>query len=80
MKSKTEPLKAARRAIIAIASREGKPVEEIRANIKQAIQCGMSNPDPTVQNLWKTIPYAGESPEPEELILWAMTQLTHSTQ
>lgn len=75
MNQTKDALEAARQALSEIASRECKPVEEIRSDIKQAILCGMSNPDPTVQAIWKTIPCAGGSPEPEELILWAITKL-----
>lgn len=78
MKPEKDALKSARRAIAAIAFRECKTVAEVRSDMEKAIRYGISNPDPTVQALWKTIPCAGESPKPEELILWAMAKLSDS--
>lgn len=76
MKAKKDVHDPARRAIAAITARECKTVEEIRSDMKKAIQYGISNPDPTVRELWKTIPCVGGTPEPEELILWAMIRLS----
>lgn len=77
MNPKKDVLQSAKKAVAAIASHECKTVEEIRSDMKKAIQYGMATPDPTVQELWKTIPCAGEFPEPEELILWAIAKLCH---
>lgn len=49
--------------------------DTVREDMKKAISEALSSPDPTVQALWKQIPCAGETPEPEELIDWIVKQL-----
>ena len=63
---------AAATVIQRIAIQDGRTVEEVRKEMKLAMFCGLSNNDPQVQTMWKSIPCEGEYPEPEELIAWAV--------
>ena len=53
----------------------GVPVSEVRSEIDKAIEIGMSDPDPSVQEKWKSIPCKGDKPTAEELIAWAYSQI-----
>lgn len=64
-----------KKIISQIALREGKTVEEIRSEMKLAIQCALMNPDPAIQSILKSIPCNGEYPEPEEVISWAAIKI-----
>lgn len=44
--------------------------EEVRTDIKAAMDGGRSNPAPEVQSRWESFHYEGEEPTPEEFILW----------
>ena len=44
--------------------------EEVRTEIKNAMDAGANNPDPAVQAHWSTFQYAGKEPTVEEFILW----------
>lgn len=61
-----------------IAQKENRTEREVRQDIAAAIAAGMANPDPQVQAVWRTIPYRGEVPTPEEVIAWACTRLLHA--
>ena len=65
----------AKAALKTVALREGKSVREVRDAIRDAIKCGMENPDPNVKKLWDSIPRTGDAVEPEDLIVWAITQI-----
>lgn len=75
MKKKTITLEDARSAIRKIAEENHISVEQVRAEMIQAMEAGMSNPDPEIQAKWKTIPCKGEKPTPEEVIIWASKRL-----
>ena len=68
-------LVAARRAIEEVARREHKTVEEVRADMTEAMLEGWNSSDPAARTLWQTIPCEGEIPTPEELIAWAGKRL-----
>lgn len=68
-------LAAARRAIEEVARREHKTVEEVRADMTEAMLEGWNSSDPAARALWQTIPCEGEMPTPEELIAWAGKRL-----
>ena len=68
-------LAAARRAIEEVARREHKTVEEVRADMTEAMLEGWYSSDPAARALWQTIPCEGEMPTPEELIAWAGKRL-----
>lgn len=53
--------------------------EEVRKEMKEAMDAGRMNPDPAVQAKWAGFDFEGEEPTLEEFILWMASQLeTHS--
>ena len=52
-----------------IAAAHGISANEVKAQIQAAIIQGLSNPDPSVQKAWRSIPRQGETPLPEDLLL-----------
>lgn len=71
MKANTKQLAAARRAIEAIAVREGISVEEVRREISLAILMAQ----PKDASVVSVIPCAGVIPTPEELIAYCVSRL-----
>lgn len=69
MKTNTTQLAAARRAIEAIAMREGISVEEVRREISLAILTAQ----PKDASIVSAIPCAGLVPTPEELIAYCVS-------
>lgn len=67
----TELEKSARRAIDALAERDGVPAEQIRMLIRGAIQAAQKDPSPLSELLWRTMTEDGNLPSPEQLIAWA---------
>ena len=65
----------ASKAISQVAKSHHVSEDTVREDMKKAISEALSSPDPAVQTLWKQIPCAGETPEPEELIDWIVKQL-----
>ena len=63
------------KAISQVAQSHHVSEDTVRKEMKEAISEALSSPDPEVQALWKQIPCAGETPEPEELIDWIVNQL-----
>jgi len=55
-------------ALQKIAETEGVSVNEVRREIELAIMAARENPDPKVQAFWRSIPYKGDNPTPEEVI------------
>ena len=68
-------LAAARRAIEKVARREHKAVEEVRADMIEAMSEGFNSKDPSARAMWTQIPCEGEMPTPEELIAWVGKRL-----
>jgi len=75
-------LRIAENAINRISMHEGKTVDEIKREIKNAIIIGLNNRDLHVQAYWKDIPCEGEIPTPEEVIVYPAEKLksNHSAQ
>ena len=71
MKANTKQLAAARRAIEAIAVREGISVEEVRREISLAVLMAQ----PKDASVVSAIPCAGVIPSPEELIAYCVSRL-----
>ena len=71
MKTNATQLAAARRAIEAIAMREGISVEEVRREISLAILTAQ----PKDASIVSAIPCAGLVPTPEELITYCVSKL-----
>ncbi len=65
-----ECMEKAQKAIETVAQKEGQTVEQIRADMAEAIMVGWNNPEPEVRAIWDTVPHIGERPTPEELIIW----------
>ena len=65
----------ASKAISQVAKNHHVSEDTVRKEMHEAISEALSSPDPAVQALWKQIPCAGETPEPEELIDWIVKQL-----
>ena len=65
----------ARKAISQVAKSHHVSEDTVREDMKKAISEAMRSPDPEVQNLWKQIPCAGKTPEPEDVIDWIIKQL-----
>ncbi len=70
-----ELTKNAKKAIEAVAQREGLPVEQVRAEIAKAMTVGQNNPNPQVRAFWDMIPHTEKEPTPEELVAF----LAHQT-
>ena len=68
-------LAAARRAIEEVARREHKSVEEVRADMIEAMTEGFNSKNPAARAMWAQIPCEGEMPTPEELIAWVGKRL-----
>ena len=49
--------------------------EEVRREMRIAIDAGFDNPDPAVQEEWKKMTLKGERPTPEEVINYAVKKL-----
>ena len=52
--------------------------EEVRRDMKEAMDVGRYNPDPAVQAKWAGFEYAGDEPTLEEFILWMAGQIRES--
>ena len=52
--------------------------EEVRRDMKEAMDAGRNNPDPTVQAKWAGFEYAGDEPTMEEFILWMVEKIRGS--
>ena len=52
--------------------------EEVRRDMKEAMDAGRSNPDPAVQAKWAGFEYVGDEPTLEEVILWMVGQIKES--
>ena len=53
-----------------IARENNVPEEQVRKDMKEAMDAGRNNPDPAVQARWREFHYAGDEPTLEEFILW----------
>ena len=67
--SKTE-LKKAKESIRVIAQKNGMTEQQVRDEMELAIDLGYNNPDPSVQNYWRSTPFANRKPSPEEFMIW----------
>lgn len=66
----------ANKAFEKIARREGVSVIEVREEIQKAIDIGMASTDPAVQAQWKRIPYRGDKPTPDEVVLYMAKKIS----
>lgn len=73
MYTKRELKRAA--GIIRQIARDNRVTEEVRRDMKEAMDAGRNNPDPAVQEKRGGFEYAGDEPTLEEFILWMATKL-----
>ena len=71
-------LKRAAGIIRQIARENNVTEDEVRRDMKEAMDAGRSNPDPAVQAKWAGFEYAGDDPTLEEFILWMVGQIKES--
>ena len=67
-------LKRAAGIIRQIARKHNVTEDEVRRDMKEAMDAGRSNPDPAVQAKWVGFKYSGDEPTLEEFILWMAGQ------
>ena len=65
-----EELTRARRAITLLAKRNNVPEEQVRSDLREAINNSFRSTDPNVQAQWAVCEFAGSEPTPEEFIIW----------
>ena len=53
-----------------IALQEGTTVEEVRKEIQNAIDIGISSFDPKARVIWDSMPKKGDKPTPEEAVVY----------
>ena len=58
-----------------VAKQYGTTSVEVYSEIQKAIDAGFSNPDPKVQDEWKTMNFKREKPTPEEVIAYLVNRL-----
>ena len=71
-------LKRAAGIIRQIARENHVTEEEVRRDMKEAMDAGRNNPDPAVQAKWVGFEYVGDEPTLEEFILWMVGQIKES--
>ena len=54
--------------ITEISKRYGVTAEQVKADIKKAIQAGMNSQNPIVREQWRKISHGGKEPTVEEVI------------
>lgn len=58
-----------------IARENGTTPEQVRRDMQAAIDAGFDNPDPAVQAAWRGIPYKGERPTAEDVVMGLASRL-----
>ena len=66
----------AQEAIKTVAILEGTSVNTVYQEIEHAINRGLCNPDPEVQQMWRIISCSGKAPTPEDVILYIVENLS----
>ena len=67
--------KKAEEALRKLAEQEKMNVEEIREEIQRAIDAAYDNPDPKYRKEWSKVPFAGERPTPEDVIMYVVREM-----
>ncbi len=68
-------LKAAAGIITQIAREHHVPEEQVRSDMREAINAARNNPSPAVRAQWASFHYASAEPTPEEFILWMAARM-----
>ena len=50
------------------------PVEHVKAEISAAIQAGLSDKEPAVQNHWERVSRSGEEPTAEDVLTYCIAE------
>ncbi len=58
-----------------VAEKNGVTYDQVYADMREAILAGFYSTDPEVQAMWKSIPFKGEEPTPEEVIMALATMV-----
>lgn len=59
-----------------VAEKYNTTPEEVYEEMQKAISAGFDDPDPAVQAEWKKVTLKGDRPTPEDVIDYAVKQLT----
>ena len=70
-------LKRAAKIIVWIARENNMSEEQVRADMKEAMEAGMNDPDPVVQAQWEEFRFVGKEPTIEEFILWTASRVQY---
>ncbi len=73
--SKSDLIRA-RHMITRLAEEHGVTEAEVRSDLLEAMQAGMENSAPNVQEKWKSFHYAGENATAEEFLAWVLSSAT----
>ena len=73
--SKSDLIRASQ-MITRMAKEHGVTEAEVRSDLLEAMQAGMENSDPNVQEKWKSFHYAGENATAEEFLAWVFSSAT----
>ena len=68
-------LKRAAKIIVWIARENNMSEEQVRADMKEAMEAGRKDPDPVVQAQWEEFRFVGKEPTIEEFILWTASRV-----
>ena len=68
-------LKRAAQIIERIARENKISEEQMRTDMKEAMEAGRKDPDPVVQAQWEEFRFVGKEPTIEEFILWTATRV-----
>ena len=68
-------LKRAAKIIVRIARENNVSEEQVRADMKEAMEAGRNDPDPIVQAQWEDFRFVGKEPTIEEFILWTASRV-----
>ncbi len=69
-------LKAAANIITQIARAHHVPEEQVRSDMREAMNAARNDPSPAARARWAAFPYAAAEPTPEEFILWLAAETT----
>ena len=68
-------LKRTAQIIVKIARENNISEEQVRADMKEAMEAGRNDPDPIVQAQWEDFRFVGKEPTIEEFILWTSSRV-----
>ena len=68
-------MKLFRKALKAIAKEEGISTKEVYRQMREAINIGMSNPDPAIRRVWQNIILLQGEATPENVLAYCAAQI-----